>query len=495
MIIFATNICLSVALMSNSGCLLSVSVKSIACYWLAYLLITWVFGYLFRYYFWLYFQIWIGVKQSLHSVVRIVWINYCQLISVPILQHIHNNHVCEYRKTKLWKTRLLDLMQNNSYMTDIAIPAKGVGFKRVHVCHRPECSAQFCTEADLKKHESVCGLKAAKNGPNLRSNNRTTNAIQLSVINAFNGSEMLMNDRRSSKRIEQIMEQQMKTPIKAKRQSMANASPNLNGSDGGDLRAQCEQYLEVKPFEGVDYYLCKASNCKFVTKNADKIYDHIQSSHSLTEKPRSSITIEPLPVTSRKRSSSSVETNDNIKRVKIESQNNSLNSAQSSGAVANQSQTKSSDNMSFIERYKEFIEIKSIDSEPHYFCKYSDKSCRFYSSSAVEIEEHIRQTHIVFRCDVKDCDREFKTQNLLDIHRRNHICGFGIRGMKASGVCSLDNVRKYRREVVVDGLYQYECKSCGYVSDSKTTVLSHIHNRHIHPQPPPDDWSKPIHNT
>ena len=373
-------------------------------------------------------------------------------------------------------------------MTDIAIPTKqSTGYKRVHVCHRPECSAHFGTESDLKKHEATCA-KLAKTGPNLRSNQRTANAIQLSVINAFNGSQMQVTDRRSSKRIEQrlgLMEQHTKTnqqPIR----NVSHVSQNLNGSD---TRAQCEQYIEVKPYEGVDYYLCKASNCKFVTKNADKIYDHIQSSHSLVDGERPAMTIEVQPVNTRKSSSTSdnVNFNDNTKRLRTNSQNASQNAAQSSHSGVTQNQTKSSDSMSFIERYKDLIEVKSIDSEPHYFCKYSDKSCRFYSNSAHEIEEHIRQTHIVFRCDVKDCDREFKTQNLLDIHRRNHICGFGIRGMKASGVCSLDNVRKYRREVVMDGRYQYECKSCGYVSDSKTTVLSHIHNRHIHPQPPPDD--------
>jgi hypothetical protein len=91
--------------------------------------------------------------------------------------------------------------------------------------------------------------------------------------------------------------------------------------------------------------------------------------------------------------------------------------------------------------------------------------------------------YLEFKCDETNCPKSFKTRFLLRLHKKNHICGFGIEGRIASGVCNIENVSKYRKEIFENNKRLYECKwnGCEFVSDSKNLTLNHIHNQHICP--------------
>ena len=211
-------------------------------------------------------------------------------------------------------------------------------------------------------------------------------------------------------------------------------------------------------------------DCKFVSKFSHKIYDHFAKYHfpNSVDIKTNVIADQTMP---QKRNLS-----------ETESPVNSSTQLETSKRIKNTVQVKQEETVTQMNDLKKWIEQKHIDGQPNWFCIHSNE-CKYYSNSLAQIESHIIQTHIVYKCDANNCSKEFKSQSLLDVHKRNHICGFGIKGRKSVGVCDLENVRQFREERVVGNQYLYFCKfiDCQFQSDSKSNALSHIHNRHLCP--------------
>ncbi|CAG2161467.1 unnamed protein product [Oppiella nova] len=253
-------------------------------------------------------------------------------------------------------------------------------------------------------------------------------------------------------------------------ENKATVSTNTLGID-----PKCQQFIESKDFEGVGYLICKYSrDCKYVTKVVEKINEHVLRLHLGSRPMNTILTSTPKQQTvAKKRSYSSLETNDfketKAKKLKTEPKDESKDTKEVIPKTIGTNE------------WDQYVDQKTVESKLNYFCKYDKSLCRFYSEDLSEIYDHIHDRHIHFKCDVKNCSQKFKNQNLLDVHKRNHICGFGIKGMKATGVCSLENIRKHRGERMENYEMVYPCMwlGCSYVHSDKTTTLMHIHNRHV----------------
>ena len=417
-------------------------------------------------------------------------------------------------------------MEIKSHMSTKPIPIEKKN-ERTFYCSRPQCKAELANEADLRRHEThFCKYKttakSVKNGENgfstASNDNQKPKAVarlvfsptdsvhsvpSTSGINNTRNRSLDSNNNQSSQTKRMTHENSHKSD--ARSDSNSNCVQTNGQNLTNDIRMKCEKYITRKYYDGIHYILCNAPNCKYTTKVEDKIYDHIQKMHSLVR--QNSKPFDNIPLL-RKRSQSSLDSNDTIVSKKSADsshpktsqkaiqKNSSQKIPQNSSQISSKKTPKMSQNLSqksndsdLKNAFRGYYKIKQIESEPHYFCEYPTDStatvCRFYSKTEKELIDHFHQIHIVFKCDVSHCKKEFKSKNLLEVHKRNHICGFGIAGMKATGVCALENVRQYRREVLVNGVYRYECKICKFNSEVKSAVLSHAHNRHIHPPPPP----------
>ncbi|CAG2113449.1 unnamed protein product, partial [Medioppia subpectinata] len=233
-----------------------------------------------------------------------------------------------------------------------------------------------------------------------------------------------------------------------------------------------------------EYLICNFKNCKFCTKSVAQFNAHIKL-HSRDVSINTKLSLKG-PAVGRKRgrpsAKSKAETVDTKPKIlKTTDKRDKPNTDCRKELKPNTDCRKElKPKTEPTNEWEIYVEKKCIDSEPNFFCKYDVNLCRFYAKDVTEVYEHIRDKH-TFKCNLQNCDKQFKNQNLLDIHKRNHICGFGIKGMKPMGVCAVDNVRQYRAEKREDNRCLYSCLwlNCCYETDNRNTCLMHIHNRHI----------------
>ncbi|XP_054152440.1 uncharacterized protein LOC128951216 [Oppia nitens] len=230
-------------------------------------------------------------------------------------------------------------------------------------------------------------------------------------------------------------------------------------------------------FENTIYYCCQYDDdCKYVTPLKDKINDHIlhhlNSGSTFGHSGESYDYLNPISI---------FEPQIKVEPIDYE------DSDGFTGLTDNLDVKPSTSGLQSIQtnytNIEKFIEIKCIDGDPNYFCVYNTLKCKYYTKEFVDIKNHIKESHVLFECDIKDCGKHFKNLIALNAHKVNHICGFGIKGRKSNGVCSLDNIKKYCDEKLFNNNIVYACKwtDCKFVSKTRNNVLSHSHHKHICP--------------
>ncbi|XP_054153115.1 uncharacterized protein LOC128951855 [Oppia nitens] len=333
--------------------------------------------------------------------------------------------------------------------------------KTTYQCRRPKCGQSFVSNEDLIKHENfLCELIKKQNNNSMNENNLMENMLGMSPksmdMNETNGYTSIMQNT-----------------------SIANI----------EMMANVDKYISKTMTNGVMYYLCIYDNCQYNSKLLDKTIEHIQSQHL------SEINLK----LNKNQNIANSEINDNFcvqqngtKRsaisLKTESQESENLAKKSKNNIIIDVSTSSSNQSSLSSTTlgtkiaKVMFEKHTINGQTLIFCSYN--SCEFFTKAMNEMERHANEMHTqLYVCDVTDtCGKQFRTAIALTQHKLNHICGFNIKGRKPTGVCDLDNIRKYRDEVVVDNRLIYPCRWCPDVTfDNRLIALAHIHNRHICP--------------
>ena len=316
--------------------------------------------------------------------------------------------------------------------------------KKTYQCRRTNCTATFESTADLLKHENLL-CKYVKNGltQNLFNNKSvgkhmpTISSEELAATAATKQSVLQTNGH------------------KVGNSSNTNPSPQLSHKRGlTGVESSIDKYLSTKTMNGVDYHLCVYPKCKFTSKVLNKTIEHIQSQH------KDSTSEQLMNI------ESNLSTN-TTKRVRT-----STESPETDSAKENSSKTKTKS----IEIVSNVSPSQVLDPTIPSMSGLSDEP--YFN----QINPYLTEAHnqSVFVCDLENCGKQFRTEAALTQHKLNHICGFGIKGRKAVGVCDLDNIRSYREQMVVEEKILYLCKLCRKVSENRSSALICIHS-HICP--------------
>jgi hypothetical protein len=380
-------------------------------------------------------------------------------------------------------------------------------FNQMFKCKHSGCRFKFAEHSDLIKHEnefclmrpfdkSVSSSKFQTNDSNnLMPQTNEFDKNQTNFESQPNRDHKKVKSNNSKEVLKTNKIEEHKNQL-LNRKSFAESQSNISfKKENSNERIAQKDMLSISEMENIDkffvtslcdnsveYHLCQWNDCKFATKFWHKIIDHIQNEHfgrNSDEKLNDRKVDANIKFISTDTSIDS-----NIHKVKqIKSQD--LNEKN----VIKRTNDRKPSTQQNTNKFEKYMTQKSIDDEPHYFCKWKD--CKFYSKSLDQISKHINQTHIdlEFKCDQRNCSKSFKTRFSLGLHKKNHICGFGIEGRIGSGVCNVENVRKYRKQIIENNKPLYECEwnGCDFVSDMKGFVLNHIHNQHICPNRKTDD--------
>ncbi|XP_054153363.1 uncharacterized protein LOC128952057 [Oppia nitens] len=349
--------------------------------------------------------------------------------------------------------------------------------KTTYQCRRPKCGQSFVSNEDLIKHENfLCELIKKQNNNSMNENNLMENMLGMSPksmdMNETNGYTSIMQNT-----------------------SIANI----------EMMANVDKYISKTMTNGVMYYLCIYDNCQYNSKLLDKTIEHIQSQHFDSEL---NLSLNGANNNNMHIKNTCIQSNGTKRRISVncsetesqESENLKENSNKRSKTIeiivndSNQSPVITtsiplSTPTATITGKPTGIGINSIQYSKHtingqilLFCAHD--GCEFFTKAMNEMERHANEMHTqLYVCDVTDtCGKQFRTAIALTQHKLNHICGFNIKGRKPTGVCDLDNIRKYRDEVVVDNRLIYPCRWCPDVTfDNRSVALAHIHNKHLCP--------------
>ena len=337
-------------------------------------------------------------------------------------------------------------------------------FKTPFVCCL-KCNEYFSTNEELEKHEitfcrfrddileEILRTEMAKEVPKPEEETKPT-----TQTNGTGGRLKLS--------------EQIRRNVNAINESIAKNLSNERQIDS-ETEKSIEKYIYIKNFEGIDFYLCKFNDefeCKFICRQRDKMNEHVLDKHF-----PNGIHF-PTDLLSNSLQSSIFPMSIKLEKMDDEDNDESYEDYKPSTSGFQNFQTNYS-----IEQH---IEIKSLDGELNYFCVYDTKKCKFYSNDLNEMQTHVKESHVSFVCDVEECGKQFKNALALKAHKVNHICGFGIKGRKSTGVCSLENVKKYcGTEKLVNDQMVFPCcwEDCKFVSKTRNNLWSHCHSRHLCP--------------
>ena len=331
---------------------------------------------------------------------------------------------------------LSSMEANTSTTSKSPASTSSTPIKKTYQCRRTNCTATFNNTADLLKHENLL-CKYIKNGL----------------------TQNLFNNKSVGKHMPTISSEELAATA-ATRQSVLQQNGfklgNTSHANSYPLKAAetVDKYLSTKTMNGVDYHLCVYPKCKFTSKVMIKTIEHIQSQHLASG---SQLNLESnLSTNSAKRVRTSTESPETDS-----SKENSSKKSKSVELVSNVSPSQVLEPM--------MATMSAIQG--------------MHEQYVSQLNPHLVEAHNpinYFACDLENCTKQFRSEAALNQHKINHICGFGIKGRKAVGVCDLDNVRSYRDQLVVDDKTVYLCKLCRKVSENKSSALICIHS-HICP--------------
>lgn len=308
--------------------------------------------------------------------------------------------------------------------------------KKTYQCRRTNCTATFSSTADLLKHENLL-CKFVKNGL----------------------TQNLFNNKSVGKHMPTISSEELAATAATRQSVLQQNGLKLGNTSHANSNLQksaetVDLYLSTKTMNGVDYHLCVYPKCKFTSKVMIKTIEHIQSQH--------------LASGSQLNLESNSSTN-SAKRVRI-----STESPETDSSKENTSKNRSVEMVSNVSPSQVLDPMMaSLTGMGVIHEQYANQL------NPHMVEAHNNTSHY-FACDLENCTKQFRSEAALNQHKINHICGFGIKGRKAVGVCDLDNVRSYREQLVVDQKTVYLCKLCRKVSENKSSALICIHS-HICP--------------
>ena len=337
-----------------------------------------------------------------------------------------------------------------------------------------KCNELFTTNEELEKHESLyCRFRDEVLEEVLK------NEMAKEVPKPEEESKPQTNGTSTKLKLSE----QIRRNVNAINESIAkDLSNDKSQAIDPETEKALEKYIFIKNFEGIEFYLCKYNEefeCNFISRQKDKINDHVLNKHLQnvgffgTDMLRHSPESPMFPM--------------EIKLEKMEDMED-MDDYNESNAMSMDEYIKPSTSgfQSFQANYsiEQHIEIKSLDGELNYFCVYDTKKCKYYSNDLNEMQSHVKEAHVSFVCDIEDCGKQFKNALALNAHKVNHICGFGIKGRKSSGVCSLENVKKYcGTEKLVNNQMVFPCRwtGCKFVSKTRSNLWSHCHAKHLCP--------------
>ena len=339
-------------------------------------------------------------------------------------------------------------------------------FKTPFVCCS-KCNEYFTTNEELEKHEiTFCRFRDEVLEEVLRAE------IAKEVPKTEEETKPKPQTNGTGGRLK--LSEQIRRNVNAINESIAKNLSTESKQIDSETEKNIEKYIFFKNFEGIDFYLCKFNDefeCKFIGRQKDKINEHILDKHFPngihfpTDMLSNSLQSPVFPM--------------NIKLEKMDDED-------MDDTFEDLIKPSTSGFQSFQTNYsiEQHIEIKSLDGELNYFCVFDTKKCKFYSNDLNEMQTHVKESHVSFVCDVENCGKQFKNALALNAHKVNHICGFGIKGRKSTGVCSLENVKKYcGTEKLVNNQMVFPCMwdDCKFVSKTRNNLWSHCHSRHLCP--------------
>lgn len=378
-----------------------------------------------------------------------------------IKRHLHSAHICPFRMT-----RSPTGMSIKQEVMDLELDPEM--FKTPFItCDK--CNELFTTNEELEKHENIfCRFRDDVLEEILKNEMAKEVPKQEESKPQTNGTTTKLK-----------LSEQIRRNVNAINESIAkDLSNDKPQALDPETEKAIEKYIFIKKYEGIEFFLCKYNEefeCDFISRQKDKINDHIVNKHLqnvsffgadvLRHSPDSPI----FPM-----------------EIKLEKMDDQEMDDAITMSMEEYIKPSTSGFQSFQANYsiEQHIEIKSLDGELNYFCVYDTKKCKYYSNDLNEMQSHVKEAHVSFVCDIEDCGKQFKNALALSAHKLNHICGFGIKGRKASGVCSLENVKKYcGTEILVNNQMVFPCRwtECKFVSKTRSNLWSHCHAKHLCP--------------
>jgi hypothetical protein len=107
-----------------------------------------------------------------------------------------------------------------------------------------------------------------------------------------------------------------------------------------------------------------------------------------------------------------------------------------------------------------------IEGQSQYLCEWKD--CEYHT-------KHLNAVH--FQCVQLNCDKIFKTYISLNEYLKDHLCGYGIKGLEKNGIYDDENLKTFYDKVYHKNKCLFSCKKCEFVT--KFQIKRHLHPKHV----------------
>ena len=90
--------------------------------------------------------------------------------------------------------------------------------------------------------------------------------------------------------------------------------------------------------------------------------------------------------------------------------------------------------------WKKYFRTEVVDNKNVHYCSACDFNTTIQKDMSFHVRKHLKKSY-PYACDEVNCDKAFKTKAVLNEHRTDHRCGFGIKGMEDIGICGVNAIK------------------------------------------------------
>ena len=132
--------------------------------------------------------------------------------------------------------------------------------------------------------------------------------------------------------------------------------------------------------------------------------------------------------------------------------------------------------------WKKYFRTEVVDNKNVHYCSACDFNTTIQKDMSFHVRKHLKKSY-PYACDEVNCDKAFKTKAVLNEHRTDHRCGFGIEGMEDIGICGVNAIKQHYQMIVDNNKFKYICKwqDCQYLITRLDCIEKHVHSVHVCP--------------